>query len=70
MLRKWHMAWNTERDRLLHIYLHVHSQCHCEWTLSDAIDAGLAPDVWPPLWHAVSRSDSSGQVSVEVAILL
>ena len=64
------MAWNTERDRLLHIHIHVHSQCHCEWTLCGTIDAGLAPDVWPPLWHVVhsSRSsDSSGQVCVEVA---
>jgi hypothetical protein len=64
------MAWNTERDRLLHIYLYVHSQCHSEWTLCCAIDAGMAPDVWPPLWHAVRRSDSSGQVGVDVVILL
>ena len=48
----------------------VHSQCHCEWTLNGTTDAGLAPDVWPPLWHVVRssrHSDSSGQVCVEVA---
>ena len=66
------MAWNTERDKLLYIYIYiytdrVYSQCRCEWTLCGAIDAGLAPDVWPPLWHAVHRSDSIGQVCVEVA---
>ena len=61
------MAWNIKRDRLLHIYIDVHSQCHCELTLNGTIDAGLAPDVWPPLWHAVHRSDSLGQVCVEVA---